>query len=769
MKLNDIKSFIIEANVLNDMEPVPIMSLPVSLSGYLDTFAKQVKTANSKELFNKKLKRLLHRDERFFEKITKPLPDAMPDWAHKAQSDDNLYGFVPSNELNDTITHILHYVQALEQDLKSSSNDIKVFANREIEGLLRAENFALIVDKSNKYFARGAKKASTKSIEGLVHIMDASNGYAWYMIKDTEAFKREGKVLQNCIGSHYTPERCAQNDTQIVILKTESGDSVIAMRIVKGKISEVKGKNNKTPIPKYAEFLPEFYEKQKHKLKGFDSYALRELSSGGYYFIEEQNKIVTKQTAIKEYVKTTLIKNLDSGYTVNSISTGSSQLTKDLYNISHDNIVEIFELRDKNGNPILSALRDSNHHISKIESHRNDVFGKNFTSAFIDEIMSLPSVRGTDQKVTDQLLWDAGILLNKDNTKSKIIKLSENISEIKKSKNHEWQVYSEPYVIKELSNNISTKLKAKQYSGNVLFDKVYISNQTGKDPSYATKMIIGVKDGIAQLYVSSKTSQTDFGLYEMGATEEPSKDHFTFKDYVSDVFPILEKENIKPSVHLTLFAGALKNNQGKYTPAENLNDLIATELNNRVYAVPLDKFTDPVKKFVYVISQWGKDLHVAAGISEIIRHKYSGHYPQDQHQQIRTTSKKVENNGGIESLAEKFWDSFKIQPNKLYLIRKNNDTVKKEDAYRTNQVFPFFAVDNEIIDLPDFFNGDIPDRQEDIDVLMDQINFLDELNGIVVEDSGLRFHPKIFQNSIFAKILGNCRVNEEGRIVKNRK
>lgn len=251
MKLLSITSCLLtEANILNITVPYE----GVELDAYVKTNTVDA-PERERAALHKKLVKLLVNDGRVHRKLSE-LPANAPAWASQAfSSGQEMFVFVPPSNLSDQIQHISHYVGALVQDQASADGNIKAVATREIQGIGRAENIDLIIQKSNQYFARGSKKASN-SVDGTEHVVDAGSGYNWYLLVTDEAYAREGKMLQNCIGTNYT----TANSDKIYVMKTPSGESVVAVRVSpSNEVQECKGKNNKPPIDKYMPYVGKLF------------------------------------------------------------------------------------------------------------------------------------------------------------------------------------------------------------------------------------------------------------------------------------------------------------------------------------------------------------------------------------------------------------------------------------------------------------------------------------------------------------------------------
>lgn len=312
MRIADLHSFLLESQQLNEANLINLDQKynGVSVSAFLDPYVANV-GEKDRAAFKKKLAKLIVNDEKYHKPVTK-LADNAPEWAQKALEAGQLVQFVPDAPLEGAIEHISHYVAALEQDAAGQDPNKAAVATRELAGISKAENLALLSQKSNEYFVRGSKKTGN-SIEGTTHIYDGQAGYSWYRLDTLDAYKREGKVLQNCIGTHWTPTRA----DRIYAMKNSQGETVVAVRTNENnEIQEVKGKNNKPPVPRYMPAVAELINHMHWKVQG---YGMNDLHAAGYTFHE--GILYSKSDAIEKFVKTQDIAN-EGGYIISQLSAG---------------------------------------------------------------------------------------------------------------------------------------------------------------------------------------------------------------------------------------------------------------------------------------------------------------------------------------------------------------------------------------------------------------------------------------------------------------
>lgn len=449
--------FLTEANIFNKKEEYE----GYSIESYLTHYANQLGSQESKNMFIKKVGKLLMNDERFHNVVRK-LPPNAPDWARQAVRKKELVYFAPNDNLNDSMQHIAHYIEALEHDIKGDNKDQIAFANREIGGFGKAENLDLIIKKSQEYFKRGTKKTS-RSVEGMIQIHDSGNGFKWYLLQTPEAYKREGKALQNCIGQIYTRNSSKNSGYELVVMRKGNNDTVVAARIQnkENTISEMKGKNNKPPIEKYMRYVIDFMNKRKLKL---GSGAEHDFRRAGYFWIEEQ--MYTRTDAIKKFIKKDSIAKFPDGNELIRVKAGSqsplvADLLRDLYPELHTGYgtkPEIYELRNSNNNPLISGavqkkkLETLQRHTTLRESLIESVIQGRAAREFVGELIRRKIINSVNDKMARDLFWNERIKINHTTGAFDPVKPEK---EIQTDKKHiTWEKHSDDDAVKMIQQSL---------------------------------------------------------------------------------------------------------------------------------------------------------------------------------------------------------------------------------------------------------------------------------------------------------------------------
>lgn len=379
-----------EANVYNVNQPLNNVSVQSYLTKLLGRIPDDVKGP-----LIKKMTKLIINDNTLLQPISQLPPDA-PEWAQAAAGVGDLYAFVPNEQVNDRMSHIAHFIQTLVVDAKNTEDkDKAVTATRELSGLPKVENLGILYNKALEYFARGTKKVA-RVADGMEYLAD-TKGYTWYKLATAEAFVREGKTLQNCIGRIYTKERCDRDGTTIVIMRDKQGNSVVAMRVQNNKVQEFKGKQNLPPIPKYMPAVIEFIEKNNLTFA-----STSDLFNAGYVLDDKTKKIRSIDEVLSEQSKRTQVGTTQGGYAVYQMKLGditdqqlrkmvvSSRVSQSVYSTPQvENTDLLYELATNRGVASAALVR------SKVVNQVKDLTDENWKErGFTEPILELINFLG---------------------------------------------------------------------------------------------------------------------------------------------------------------------------------------------------------------------------------------------------------------------------------------------------------------------------------------------------------------------------------------
>ena len=432
MNITDLLSnstMLVEANILNAKDPHD----GHSIHEFLDFYAKQLANAPSKKMFIKKITKFLINEPKYHFAV-RELPAGAPEWAQKAMAEKDLFAFKPDDQLKDACEHLTHYVIALEQDsAQTEDRNKQVNANKELQAFPKAESLEMLAQKSQDYFKAGAKD-DQKSTEGMKQIFEIK-GFKWYKLEDAAAFRREGKVLQNCIGSMYTAEKCKQAGTSILILRTPKNQTVVATRIHNGdnQLQEMKGKNNKPPIPIYMPPVAGLINKFKLDLSRG---ARNDVLNAGYFYHE--GKLLTRPQAMKQMVHFKNITNIGHGLKLTTpIYDESDYDSKELIaGIFGDlgvhsyrmNNVKIYVASMSDGTPILIGSVDSNKKLINLKTYFEDKHHdvsilaerveqekhKAYLTEFVESLVRHDLINDIGSSPERHVFWEAGLKWDKE-------------------------------------------------------------------------------------------------------------------------------------------------------------------------------------------------------------------------------------------------------------------------------------------------------------------------------------------------------------------
>lgn len=415
-----LSSLLLEANVYN----LKTKYENISLEAYLESFSEHLPNAELKQLFIKKFTRLLTNDERFLYALQE-LPANAPSWAEQAIEKGELFYFMPTQELENQIIDIIHYLVAVYEDSQSSDPNVKAVATKELQGFPKAESIPLLIKKQQEFFARGAKSAK-RDVEGMEEVITLPSGYTWYKLTSPRGFQREGQLLQNCIGRIWTLEKTNGEGMDIYVLRDPNQNSVVGARVRRNDhtLQEVKGKQNQPPVAKYMPSVQRFINDL--KLTPFGS-GVSDLKSAGYFFVK--GRLLNRSQAIQELTTPDVLHTTKEGYITRlALNSETLELIGEAYKLqaysmrakmlgSSDNY--IYELRDKETNqPIISVISVKKEIIKVLDFSTTDTDGglANYSPAsiaFIKQLRDREYVATMDSELISVLYWGSGLLIDK--------------------------------------------------------------------------------------------------------------------------------------------------------------------------------------------------------------------------------------------------------------------------------------------------------------------------------------------------------------------
>ena len=289
MKLNDLfesKNVLLEFNIINiDQSYGRFMWtldgwLKTELHGWENEFRDWIMTVAKRFLINDSLSVRLY---------TSKLGTNFPEWAYKAAEEDNLYEFAPTMTRATEISHIMHFFKTLFDDIyvighraTPQQKQRKVENERFLKSIMHV-SYPDMVRKSQEYFN---KKASNEQLkEDFNVVLKFDNNWMWVQLASEEAFKKAGRMLQNCIGSYYTYKNTSNEGEQIYILLDPKHKGHVAARTEGKNLEEIKGKQNTVPAKQYHNYCKDFIRKVAgDSLQGLSYFELESLNRKISYF-----------------------------------------------------------------------------------------------------------------------------------------------------------------------------------------------------------------------------------------------------------------------------------------------------------------------------------------------------------------------------------------------------------------------------------------------------------------------------------------------------
>ena len=190
------------------------------------------------------------------------LPKGAPEWARKAKAEGGLETLVLKGRA----------FNALGQDVEHAIGYLRTFdgaKNLNVSYLDAVTQGSLLIEKNNR---------DASSAEGRIETLyKFDDGYKIVTCLDAQALKREGKIMQHCVGDegqNYN-EDVAEGSLQIWSLRDKNNEPhcTVEYSVRNKRIKQIKGKQNKGVVAKYTPYLKEWFESgaAKNLIDDFDS------------------------------------------------------------------------------------------------------------------------------------------------------------------------------------------------------------------------------------------------------------------------------------------------------------------------------------------------------------------------------------------------------------------------------------------------------------------------------------------------------------------
>jgi hypothetical protein len=113
------------------------------------------------------------------------------------------------------------------------------------------------LDKSDEWTHQlTKKKVSAEAEKGEEVVKKYPDGFTWKKLTSDAALDREGNLMGHCVGSYC--DQVAGGDTVIYSLRDSKNEPHCTIEVTRGKIEQIKGKQNKEVVQKYHKYVQDF-------------------------------------------------------------------------------------------------------------------------------------------------------------------------------------------------------------------------------------------------------------------------------------------------------------------------------------------------------------------------------------------------------------------------------------------------------------------------------------------------------------------------------
>lgn len=226
-----------------------------AIKRYVSQFASQCHNENAREWFNTVLARHLEKDDHLNVRMTdQNIPRNAPAWldAAIARGDDLRVFNVPSH-LTTSFEHLVDYMNYL------ADHEDPVIENRD---RIMKVTVPQAVTKSEEWSSAEAKKAAQTEATDM-KLIHQDGGFKWVEPQTLDALHRDGKILHICTGNGTYDRQFTSKSMRFFILYDSKNQPHVCISVhYSGKtmegLDQVKGKQNKAPIGRYARLCANF-------------------------------------------------------------------------------------------------------------------------------------------------------------------------------------------------------------------------------------------------------------------------------------------------------------------------------------------------------------------------------------------------------------------------------------------------------------------------------------------------------------------------------
>ena len=236
-----------------------------------------------------------------------------PEWAKKP----GIYDFIDFNYFDESdLRHMIDYFSQLDD------SELKKIYKQPYEVITRKI-------KEWDEFLRNQKAINIKLIEGkdIETVMSFPDGYKFVKLLSKVAYEVEGQQMGHCAASY-----ADKKSSTLFSLKDPKGMSHVTIEWLIGGdafdpkaklkyIDQIKGKENKAPVPKYIPYVKKFIVENDFKVRTSDGDDIDMVEYDGYYYFKDSRKgaeiwnnhIIPKQYDMIRYISSITKNNVIEG------------------------------------------------------------------------------------------------------------------------------------------------------------------------------------------------------------------------------------------------------------------------------------------------------------------------------------------------------------------------------------------------------------------------------------------------------------------------
>jgi hypothetical protein len=167
----------------------------------------------------------------------------------------NGWSVARASEIHDVTRHIADWIAASVRKgaawverLNGEGVPLKLAKCHTLDMLVHEADKAMRLDLQKREFATPAAGDE----EMVAHLED---GYTLVRLDSEAALKREGAMMQHCIGLGAYDHALALPSVEFLSLRDRMGNAHVTVEVIDGRISQLKGKQNRRPQPRYVDLI----------------------------------------------------------------------------------------------------------------------------------------------------------------------------------------------------------------------------------------------------------------------------------------------------------------------------------------------------------------------------------------------------------------------------------------------------------------------------------------------------------------------------------